>query len=95
MHRAQDDNFFDDDNAHDETKLRDIMVDGKEEAQISSHGEVGGIRTGIVVPTQASLGILVCIKVGKISEFYGPGISFTYVSSPSCSFIHGNWYFKT
>ncbi|CAK9867312.1 unnamed protein product, partial [Sphagnum jensenii] len=50
MHRAQDDNFFDDDNAHDETELRDFMVDGKEEAQISSHGEVGGIRTGIVVP---------------------------------------------
>jgi CHAT domain-containing protein len=50
MRRAQDDKIFHDDNAHDEIELRDSTVDGKEEAQISSHGEVGGIRTEIVVP---------------------------------------------
>jgi hypothetical protein len=50
MRRAQDDKKFHDDNAHDEIELRDSTVDGKEDAQISSHGEVGGICTGIVVP---------------------------------------------
>ncbi|CAK9271492.1 unnamed protein product [Sphagnum jensenii] len=53
MPRAQDDQNFDYDNAHDETELGDLsfsMVDVNKEAQISSHGEVGGVRTGIVVP---------------------------------------------
>jgi len=53
MPRAQDDENFDYDNAHDETELGDLsfsMVDVNEEAQISSHGEVGGVRTGFVVP---------------------------------------------
>jgi hypothetical protein len=53
MLRAQDDEALDYDNAHDETELGDLlfsMVDVKEETQISSHSEVGGIRTGIVVP---------------------------------------------
>jgi len=51
--RSQDDENFDYDNAHEETELGDLsfsMVDVKEEAQISSHAEVGGIRTGIFVP---------------------------------------------
>ncbi|CAK9855500.1 unnamed protein product [Sphagnum jensenii] len=53
MLRAQDDENFDYDNAHDETELGDLsfsMVDGNEEAQISSHGEVGGVGAGIVAP---------------------------------------------
>jgi hypothetical protein len=52
MGAAQDDENFDNDNVHDETKLGDSfsMVDGKQEAQISSHGEVGGICTGFVCP---------------------------------------------
>ncbi|CAK9271496.1 unnamed protein product [Sphagnum jensenii] len=53
MPRAQDDENFDYDNAHDETELGDLsfaMVNVNEEAQISSHGELGGVRTGNVVP---------------------------------------------
>ncbi|CAK9259993.1 unnamed protein product [Sphagnum jensenii] len=41
--------IFDDDTAHDEPTPLNVMVDGKEEAQISSCGEIGGIRSGIVV----------------------------------------------
>jgi hypothetical protein len=49
MHRDEK-KVFDDDTMLDESKALDVMVDGKEEAQISSRGEVGGIRSGIVVP---------------------------------------------
>jgi hypothetical protein len=62
MARAQDEENFDDDNVNfDETELGDSwfsMVDVKED-QRSSHGEVGGIRTGIVVPiSQSAPGLL-------------------------------------
>jgi len=52
MLRAQDDENFDDDNAYDKTEPGDLfsMVDVKEEAQMSGHGEVGGVRSGIAVP---------------------------------------------
>jgi hypothetical protein len=49
MPLAEDNGNFDCDNAQNETELEDSMVNVKEEAQMSSHGEVGGIRTGFVV----------------------------------------------
>jgi hypothetical protein len=49
MHRVEE-KVFNDNNAHDEPKPLDVMVDRKEEVQISSCGEVGGIHSGFVVP---------------------------------------------
>jgi len=60
MARAQGDENFDDDNVHDETELAESsfsMVDVKED-YISSHGEVGGLHTGNVVPISKSASLL-------------------------------------
>ncbi len=52
--RAPDGKFFNYDNAHDETEegellLENTMVDVVEEAQISSHGEIGGLHNRVLV----------------------------------------------
>jgi len=49
VHRDEE-RVFDDDTAHNETKLLNGTVNGKEKAQILSCGEIGGMRSGKFVP---------------------------------------------